>query len=562
MVDPSNPAQGAAGPRTAGPASPPAALLAAVAAASVAWCVLALAPPAGSLDDLFVVLVEARHWVDEQWVGGAARGADAVEGTTSPADVLCKAALLRLDPEGDPVRAAGWFTLGLLGVYAAAAAAALRSLGLGAVAIGVFTLGLLTAPGLLEAASFRLEGPLFALFWLGVVRAAMVRRPRAAAAWSAGLAWVRPEGILLGLAGCWLAAPREVAGRAWRIAAAAAVTVLPVTIWRLAVHGAWVPNTFHAKRSDRWSQEWMDGAAYLVDVLLTPAGVGLLAILMVALATSDGRPDPGAAVADGPGGDASAGPASRSVRTGVALAGVAAGVLVASGGDGYAGARLALPVGTPLWLGGAAALAASSTRVGGVALVAAGLQLVGGVTGPWAGDDGALSRMRSAAGGPAGLEVFEPEEEALRAAVAALDGEVFAHRHLQRLRWFCPDAVVLDLTGLTDREVARRPAPGPVRFGRDAVPLAVERGVGAMHLDPVGVRAAPLASADLVRALSDPKVAVHFGGEPYLAPELARRIASRWRGASRPVAGGFVNLLVREDLAERFRQQGFDVARP
>ncbi|MEM9382306.1 MAG: hypothetical protein AAGB93_20295, partial [Planctomycetota bacterium] len=163
--------------------------------------------------------------------------------------------------------------------------------------------------------------------------------------------------------------------------------------------------------------------------------------------------------------------------------------------------------------------------------------------------------------GPTGLEAFEGDARALSAVHEALGDEVFAHRHVQRYRWFEPGAAVLDLTGLTDAEVARRPAPGPVRFGRDAVDLALDRRVGALHLDPLRARPAALAAADPLRALSDPSVAPAFGGPPYLDPELARRVAVDYRGASLalPEAGGFFNLFVRTDLADRFRAAGFSV---
>lgn len=519
----------------------------ALAVAAVAACVLALAPPAGSLDDAFVVLVEARGWVE-----GAVRPSGAVEGATSPLDVLCKAALMKLRPEADPLRDAGWLGLVWLGALVALVAGALRRWGARGALHAALCLGAVTAPGVLESASYRLEGPLFALAWAGLVIATIEGRFPPAVAWAAVLAWARPEGLLLGPAALWMASTGPEGRRVRHAVLGSALAVLPVTAWRLATYGDVVPNTFHAKRSDRWQNEWMDGATYALEVLASPGGVAVALVAgscLALLRRSDSvqqRPTDGA-------------PPPRRARSALALSLVALGILVASGGDGYRGARLALPVGLPLWL------AASSLAVGarpwaravvGAALL---LQLAGGVTGPVTGANGFGERLAAAAAGPTGLEVFSAEEEALTAASEALGGEVFAHRHLQRLRWFSPGATVLDLTGLTDGEVARRPAPGPVAFGRDAVDLALERRVGALHLDPVGVRPQPLAEADLVRALADPRVAGSFGGEPFLERSLAEALSAEYVGASRAVPGGHVNLLIRRDLAPRFSAAGFSV---
>ncbi len=551
---------------------------------------LALAPAAGSLDDVFVVLTEARRLLTG--LGSGVPG-PVVESWTSPADLLAKVALLGGWPGADPLRAAGW--LALLGVVALAgtSVALLRGLGAAHIRWAVAALGLISAPGLLESAAYRLEGPLFGVVWLLAVTAAMKKELRWALAWSAMLGWIRPEGMALGVATCWLAVPGASSGagtglgagegagarttllpdpgstaagldglgrgaeRLGVLALSALLTVVPVSVFRRVTYGAWLPNSYHAKRSDRSLQEWMDGAEYAAQLIIGPGGLALVALAgLAAVRLRAARREGGAA-------------AHHAQRVALTLAGLALAILVASGGDSYQGARLALPVGIPLWLGFAAprlrgakvrsespALARLSIGVGIAALA---LQTAG-LVGASLSEGSVRARLLASASGPAGMEIFAPEQEALEAATRALDGETFAHRHLQRLRWFCPEASILDLTGLTDRGVAALPAPGPVKFGRDAVAEGLRRGVGALHLDPVGVRSAPLAGAALVPALASPAIAARFGGPPFLDRALAQRLDAGYLGASFPVAGGFVNLLVRRDLGPRFVAQGFLVA--
>jgi len=538
-------------------------------------CALALAPPAGSLDDVFVVLAEARRLVSTSDLG--AEG-PTVESWTSPADLLGKMALLVVWPGADPLRAAGWLALAELAIFVGASVALLAALGGGGVRCTIAAFGLISVPGLLEGAAYRLEGPLFGLVWMLAATAAMRRRFRGALGWGALLAWIRPEGMALGLAAAWLARPspagpleegltsghvagegrsgtslREpLRGRRWTLAVSALLIVVPVTAFRRTVYGAWLPNTYHAKRSDSLAQEWMDGAEYAAQLVAGSGGLALVTLAVIAALRF------GAARREGHLEGA------HIQRVALWLAGLSLAALVASGGDSYEGARLALPIGVPLWLGFAAPRGFG--RPARFAQVLLGLGAAALALQSWALIGGSVSaetvrmRLSAARSGPAGMEVFAPERPALRAATLALDGEAFGHRHLQRLRWFCPDASVLDLTGLTDRSIARLPAPGQVKFGRDAVEEALRRRAGALHLDPVGVRPLSITEVDLLPALASPTVAPNFGGPPYLDRDTAARVAAAYFGASFAVPGGFVNLLVRQDLAPRFVEQGFTVS--
>ncbi|WP_145197761.1 hypothetical protein [Planctomycetes bacterium Poly30] len=544
---------------------------------------LAHAPVAGSLDDAFVVLSDARATFqgvepglgapDAQGFLGGAR----VEGSTSLLDWAIKGIGLELAPAMDPLRLAGWLGLGWwIAAVLIAVRAAVRWTGSAIVAAAVGGL-VAWSPGLAESAGYLLEGPLFALLWILALVAAVEARPALCLTWSLLLAAARPEGLALApiLVG-WAGGRQSLAAgvpfgtggvrwaAAWRWAGAGVLAGALITAVRFWLYGDWLPNTFHAKSSSsRWS-EVADGARYLLQVLRSDAGlsaaaVGLSsAVLAVLWLTRHPEAEPRARHS------------TRSAARGLlAMAALyALGVLV-SGGDSYMGARLFMPIGLPVWLALGLAVAGQTLRRSLAALalplVACFASAVGGsldARRPWQVFPDAVQAL---AAGPVGLEAFEGDEEVFRAIAAALaPDEVFAHLHTQRFRWFEPATPVLDLTGLTDREVARRPASGPVRFGRTAIELALTRKVGALHLDPLRGRVTSLVDApDLAAALSNPAMAPRYFGEPYLRAELAEALSQHYLAASRrlPKGAGYFNLLVRRDLAEAFRAQGFRVAR-
>ncbi|MEO0660625.1 MAG: hypothetical protein AAFZ87_03720, partial [Planctomycetota bacterium] len=163
----------------------------------------------------------------------------------------------------------------------------------------------------------------------------------------------------------------------------------------------------------------------------------------------------------------------------------------------------------------------------------------------------------------AGVEVLEEEPLAFAALARALDGETVAHRHAQRLRWFEPSLSILDLTGLTDAEIARLPHPGPNRFGRDALGLALERRVGALHLDVPFAPSVPATAAWAQR--SGPNGAPGGPLELLLGPGAvgaAELSEAGYAAASFPLSSArWFNVFVRADLVERFERAGFSVRR-
>lgn len=519
------------------------------------------ADPPGSLDDAFVTLVEARTWLGQ---GGAPWGPPEVESATSPLDVMAKAVGLSVAPSADPLRWAGWFGLAVmlasLGLVAAFAATATRSIP-GAAAI---TVGWALSLGLVESAGYRLEGPLFAGSWFALLYSAVHRRWRLAALLSVFVALARPEGLILtpfvvawAARSCEGSVPEGTAEgvpgrRGWpplRGLVAGLLVVGAITLCRYLIFDELLPNTYYAKSSDHRLHEIRDGLDYLAGALAGPSGAALLllaAALLLALVGDERR--------------TAAGGKAQGL---LAISLLTVIVLVASGGDAYPGARLALPIAAPLWMAAACLWHVGPARlVATAALAGALLQAWAAAPAPWPGSsvvvDGTVQALR---GGPFGAEAFGGEPRFFRSVAEALGDEVLAHRHCQRFRWFEPETKVLDLTGLTDGDIARLPAPRPVRFGRDALSLALARRVGAFHLDPASARAESLADHDLFAALTDPALSVRFIGPYTVETSLAEAIVRDYVAASSTnlETGGVFNLIVRRDLAERFRGVGFRV---
>lgn len=538
----------------------------------------------GSLDDAFVVLVQARRLAEEgAWVRSAA-GAP-VNACTSAVDLGQKALALVLGAP-DALVAAGWIGIAWL-VLAGAVGACLagrlaggrawRSPTTVAVALAVAL-----APGVVEGTTYFLETSLWATAWLATLGGVVTGRPKLLWWAAACLPWVRPEGFVLGPAAYMLgslggleAPAREGprAGATWRrwLGATPARGLAGLALVygaTLGVHARVfarpLPNSFYAKASDSLWREALDGWRYVATFGTTPAG---LALIVALVAAARGARGPGAS--------------ARAARSLLALGCVATCAVIVSGGDSYAGARLLAPATLALWLAVAAA-SASSTGLARLGLtLAAAVSVALPLHGPLAAPRATWSALRA---GPLGLDEFAPDERVLAALAAVLNGAVegtpdegprrpnagtpldltraLAHRHAQRFAWFAPELALLDLTGLTEPAIARLPARGSVRFGRDALEYALDARVGALHLDHQLFRDAGWWSVEPIAALSTRTRASAFLGEPLPSPELARRIAASYALATLEDAWGpgrHVNFLVRRDLARRFRQVGVQV---
>lgn len=524
--------------------------------------VLALASTQpGSMDDAFVLLVQARGLVEGTgWELQAGQGP--VESVTSLLDLALKAVVLALSPASG--EATLWRTNAALYMALLCACALVPKRGRSwAFAFGALAL----CPGLAEGASYMLETPVYlaALIWAAhvVLRRAEGLWPEMTAAAAAScLLLARPEGLVV--AGVFLAGrARMVTGASrWRPAVAVAVVAGSLLAWRLATFGTWAPNSFFAKRSDSSLNEIIDGVNYVVAAVTGSGRPGPLPeatvwlsvgiLLLVALAgpwISSRRPEgePGLRLA------VLAWASTASLLT-----------VIVSGGDGYRGLRLLAPV---FWLSTLTLveLSGSSCKrsaAWGATLLALvlGARLVEVL--PDAG-----TKLQGVAR-VVGVEIpwdTRPQKALAEGLELALAGEVVGHRHNQALKYHAPGLRVLDLTGLTQPSIARQSAPGRVGFGRDALIWALDQGVGAIHLDALSFRGEAAHPYDLGALAKNPKAWERILGPDVPQGAPLERLVQDYRCASLPGVAGpetWANCLIRSDLAEKFRAAGFGVYEP
>lgn len=523
---------------------------------------LASARP-GSVDDAFILLTYARGLATEGRLVDYA-GEGAVEGFTSVLDLALKSLAVAAFP-GDPVRTL-WLATGALyalALLAGVAVAARLSAGRRPEALaGAAALAL--CPGLAEGASYLLGTPLYVgLLALGALLLPVAPgRPRSelcAGGLALAIALARPEGIPV--AGVLLGVRTAAGGgrERWLAPLVLCAGVAALLAWRHATFGTWAPNSYHAKTSDvRWL-EVRDGFAYLGQFLAggeragvwRRAGGGIVAVVVLAWATV-ALPLLRRAPFDG-----------REARrrclgtAGAALVALAA--VVVSGGDAYRGARFLAPVALLALVAAlqAACAARGAARVAAVASLAAVAGLRAAEVLPGAGAK--LAAVRSA---PWSEEDFACGRRIAR-RLARVDPPVrVAQRHFQALKYFAPELAVVDLTGLNHGPIARLPAPGPVRFGRDAVGYAVERGIEVIHLDHLWTRPHVMAREPLAELLAVPARGERVLGAPLPGGAVAGELVARYLPATWVDAcgrGGHFNVLVRADAAERLRAAGFAV---
>ncbi|MEZ4338119.1 MAG: hypothetical protein R3B82_15980 [Sandaracinaceae bacterium] len=496
-----------------------------------------------STDDAFIVMVYARHLLaDGSLYWNAADGP--VEGFTSPLQLLVTAGLAGI--LGDVVLACfAGAVAALLGAVAMASAlawhalrhASARTRWLGAAGAGLL---LATSPDLAHASSFLLETPLFVLTVLGALaiadRPPASRTPRLAGALSAVLAalvLVRPEGAPLAL----------IVAAAWTWGADARSRFVPLAItggvlvaqlvFRLAVFGVPLPNTFYAKSSASRLHELADGWRYLTDAADRPAVLALgLAVVAgwLPLALPGERSEQRA----------------RHLALWAATV-VSVVVVVLGGGDCYPGTRFLV---VPIVLG-LATLGAAAAREGAVRFVALGalgallLFQLSGLASGWE------TRRERLAEWPPDRHAFPCDEEPVRRIEEAWPGASVAQSDFQCYKLFSDRTHVQDLHGLNDPVLAHEPFPGPVLHGKYSHAGAArnERDIwiwGYMYRRP-----RPMSDVPLAALLSDPAEIEYFSGYPasYLPDEATRaRMRARWRTASVESCGTQFNFLVRRSL--------------
>lgn len=260
-----------------------------------------------AVDDAWISFRIARNLV-EQGVLTYDPSQPPVEGMTNLLWTLLAVPWIALRPGLDPVPAAR--ILGLLchlGSIALLARVAGRE---AAAAGGSPRLAAAVAGGLVASATTMaysalsgLETGLWGLLFTCALDRAQVacRELRPGAAIACGvclgaLAWTRPEGVLVGAAALGLLAlRRDLRPQALRVAAPFAGLVLALCSFRLAVYGSLVPNTFYAKPSAPSAgllylrSFWIYGLGIVGPLVAAPAlrrdgfarGVALLCLVMI-----------------------------------------------------------------------------------------------------------------------------------------------------------------------------------------------------------------------------------------------------------------------------------------
>ena len=524
--------------------------------------VLALASThPGSTDDAFVLLVQARCLIEGAgWEVQTGQGP--VESVTSLLDLALKTAVLAVSPaigETTLWRTNGALYLGLL----IACALVPRRGRVWPLAFGALVL----CPGLAEGASYMLETPLYLALLMWAAHAVLSREeglwPEVAAAVAAScLLLARPEGFVVAVV--FLAGrARMVTGFSrWRPVLAVAGFFGSLLAWRFLTFGTWAPNSFFAKRSDSSLSELMDGVNYVIASVANSGRPGPLPeatvwlsvcpLLLIALAgpwIASRRP-----------------PGERGLRLAILALATTASLLtvVVSGGDGYRGLRLLAPV---FWLSTLTLVELSGSSCKRSATWGASLLAVvflARLTEVLPDATAKLGNVLEAVRAESPWN-SRPQEALAEGFLRALPEDVVAHRHNQALKYFAPELMVMDLTGLTQTSIAHLSAPGPVGFGRDALGLALKQGVGALHLDTLPSRGESGHVHALEYLAKNPTVWARVLGPDVPQGDILKQLVQGYRCASLPGVAGpgtWANCLIRADLAPDFRGAGFEVFEP
>jgi arabinofuranosyltransferase len=514
----------------------------------------------GNIDDAFILLVYLRHLRDSGSVYYNVGGGH-VDGFTSTLDFLVKTAIAT-GTGADPLAVVWSTTLFFhLAVVVAAYVLAVRicrSVGHRqaitlVISITYATLLAASSP-LADGSAFLLETPLYVLLCLAGVSFLLLDFTKIR--WWRGMlittvlatSLARPEGIPIGGAICILALVlnRERISRTDVLVIAGAVLTFLVAYHaaRVVYFGYWAPNTYYAKLSSSRLNEIRDGLDYVERFWRSPQGIELVVFSIAPVACILGP--------------------WRSSRLRVAcfavwaIAVLALGVVVYSGGDGYDGGRF---LAAPVALAGTGALVAvvgmgTRTAIGGLVLVAAlaSLELMN------------VARGRTASSIwyqithdiPPSSESWVCDREIARRLEQVSQGGVIAQSDYQRLKYFSDHSRVLDLTGINNREIAHREDSRQVLWGKTDFHEAVKLRPELLIFGYRYFQETPMTSYPLRDVVSDLELSERYFG-PGVPPNEADAVSAVYAAASFPACWGYFNFLVRRDLAARAVQVGLIV---
>jgi hypothetical protein len=510
----------------------------------------------GSTDDAFILLVYIRHFAESgRFFWNLEDGA--VDGFTSVLDLLVKAAFYKVFG-GDLVRLNGLVTAGLVvagGVVSAVTTERLcrkRNDGCASVIAIVGTIALVANRSAMDGASFLLETPLYlAMVMAGCATWLLVKEWTRPLLVALGVEWAlvalaRPEG--LALAACFLVA-FAIATRKWIPLGTAAVLLGGYTAWHTLHFGYWAPNTFYAKTSSVRLNEISDGLLHAR--IFARSRWGALSVLTIlaspALALSPRWVD-------------KTHRARFLLLSGLGVVSFAS--VVYAGGDTYLGWARFFACATMLAM--LACIYAALFMQGRMRLLAMA-PLVAFALGNIVGGVRALPvKMDRIARWPLDGSDLSCDIEAGR-ALEAFGIRTFAQTDYQRLKYVNDRLRVIDATGLNDVTAAHTPESGHVWLGKGLVPHALRTRAEAFSF---GFRL-PLKDRPMARFTSLELLYDHPTRETYLAskfePPLLRHqppygdftdaaaMRDAFLPASFPVCGRWFNVWLRNDVAERLR---------
>ena len=532
-----------------------AALVVAVAGVSL-WVFLRSEP--GNIDDGFILMVYVRHLVEHGVIAWNLQDGP-VDGCTSMLDLLVKSAVVFIT-RGDIV----WCTFLVTAVFhvlvpLVSMAVVLRlpdgsaeKRFLAAAAVGLMLASMSSSA---YGASFLLETPLY-LFFVIVLLGLVIPADRFStaglgslifAAWMVALA--RPEGLAVAIfvpgAALWMQRKNESRFRLAAVVAIFALGCAIYEIWHYRYFGALAPNTYYAKKSEFRSNEIRDGWNYVVAFLSTSAGwVQLGPVLVLPFAAWRGP-------------WSSSGARIHHATISLAALGMLA-VTVYAGGDSYPNGRFL-----------ALSIALGFLAVGHGIVCSRGFLRVMFLVG--AGSIVSFQCLPLMMEGPGrfGTHVHYAMESKGRlceeAFAVALQRVIptgtVAQTDFQRVKFWCDSLRVLDLEGLSDRQIAHEPVDEPVRLGKFR-PVIVLRTkpevwipgykfrtrISRFAIDPPVLSSDP--ETQMQRLGYDERMEVAEG-------DVAAALSSLYVPVSLESCGVFFNFFVRQDLAARFSEAGF-----
>ena len=514
----------------------------------------------GNIDDGFILMVYIRHLIRDGTIAWNL-GDGPVDGCTSMLDLLIKSAVVQLT-EGDIVRCTFIVTAVFHVLVTLLPIAIILRLPAGSpnrrlVAAAAVGLMLASMESGAYAASFLLEMPLYVFCALGLAGLVVLTRRLSVlrmsslvlASWMVALS--RPEGlapatVLLGAA-LWMGRCDQPLQRIFAAFGTFVAGMAIYQVWHFRHFGDWAPNAYYAKTSALRVNEIRDGVSYVVAFLSNPAGwVQLGPVLLSPLAIL---------------GSHWSSPRARlhyALFSWTAIGMLA--VTVYAGGDSYPEGRLLTP---SIALGAFAvafAIVHAQRRLGTVFLVVAGfvvlfqcVQVIAVAPTQWGSH----------------VWVTVPGVRACETAFGNALGRVVPHGTIaetdfQRLKFWCDDLRVVDLEGLSNREIAHQRVTDPVKLGKfrpvTVLRMRPEVWIAGFRFRSNTSRVSAKPHPLLTSAETQMQVLGYDQKTKAAEGEVAVELANLYVPASLKVCDTIYNLFVRKDLAKKFSEAGFLVA--